>query len=355
MSVMPWARNSGAATPGHAPRGFTLLELMVVMVVLCLLVMILMPSLGKAFEVAYTTMCQRNLECLGQAMHGDSVNEPFNVPAGAVWTSHAVQYGSEDLLFCKKDYEDHNVGLEALDEYYVLQKQHTGAWTVTSVVAALGIGGGVIEDNQVRRDDQLPREPPPCSGGHPCFCKVPVRRENQQCLSICSEAHILITLERSRVVLESYHGCTALRGTTNSDHWLMRGPGVNGVNHFPEEELIMQLGGKNYRAEPNPRHKHVLTAEKTSYGINSVIEPKVFGPRQIMIMDANMIEIPVGEGDWLDHIKARHLGKVNYVDVGGAVHSMRLADMYSEYLLYEDEGPSSRSLWSPQAAPRMKY
>ena len=354
MSIVSRTRGSVSVTPGRAARAFTLVELMVIMAVLGILMMILVPSLDQAVEIAYSTMCKSNLKGLGQAMHGNSVNAPLTVPSGANWTGQAVQYGSKELLICKKDDEEHRVGMDSLEEYYLLQKTHTGTWTVTSVAAALGLAGGILEDWQIHLDHELPREPPAHTGGHPCWCKIPPHRaENQQLLSICSEAHILITLETSYVTLESWHGCT-VGPRTASDHWLMRGPGTEGDASLQVDEVIMQLGGRTFDAEPSPRLKHIINAEEASYGINSVIEPKRFGPGQIMLMDANSVEICVGEGDWLEYIKPRHLGKVNYVDVGGSVHSTTVTDLYDEYLLYEKEGPFSRSLWNHKASPRKK-
>ena len=59
----------------------------------------------------------------------------------------------------------------------------------------------------------------------------------------------------------------------------------------------------------------------------------------------------VGEPGWTDHIKARHLGKVNTVTVGGSVRPMRLAELRDEYMLFEQGGPRSGSQWGHLASP----
>jgi prepilin-type N-terminal cleavage/methylation domain-containing protein len=342
-------RASGA--PGASPpaAGFTLAELIVVLAMIALVASILLPSLGQAVELAYATHCRNNLHHLAEAMHGGSTRSPLAVPSGAAWTSHAIAYGSRELLFCKKDDEDRTTSAASLEDYYLLQSHGSGgSWWVSNVAAILDMGDGVIQDPQIHYKD-IPQKPVVHHGNHPCWCNIPVRRANQHLIAITDEAMILITFEPNRITIESVVGC----GVTHcaSDHWLMRGHCTDGRRCLAEDDIIMQLGGDHYRTV-DPRSPHVINTETASYGINGLIEPKRFSPQQLMLMDANDLVLSVGQPGWMDHIQPRHLGRVNVVTVGGSARTMTLAELRDEYLLLQEEGPGSRSLWNHQACPR---
>jgi prepilin-type N-terminal cleavage/methylation domain-containing protein len=343
-----------ALARGTRPRAFTLIELVVVISVVALLVTILLPSMGLTFELAYATMCRSNLQKLGQAMQGGSMQTPLSVPTGSAWTSAAVSYGSKDLLLCPKDDEEPEVTMDSLEDYYLLQSHGGGnTWWVSNVAAILGVGEGVIQDRQIYRDEDIPPAPVPHHGNHPCWCYVPVRKENQKLISITDEGTILITFEAMRIRIDSIVGC----GVTHcgSDHWLMKGHCTDGARSLQEDEVIMRLGGNSYReVDPNSPY-YIEVASTASYGINELIESKRFGPQQLMLMDARAVVIPVGEAAWMECVADRHLGKVNVVTAGGNVRAITKAELQDEYLLYELEGPDSRSLWGHRACPRDKH
>jgi len=330
---------------------FTLLELIVVISLVALLVAILVPSMGQVFDIAYATICRNQLRELGKSMHGGSVETALSIPAGSAWTGAAASFGSKDLLICPKDDGSRLASTDSLADYYILQCQSGGSdWRVSSIPAILGIGPGVMQDPQVHYKD-IPAEPVAHHGHHPCWCYVPIRAENQDLISITDEATILLTFDGAEIIMESIVGCGCSHCC--SDHWLMKGDCIDGPRCMEEDEVVMQLGGNNYRVV-SPNSPHVIQTETASYGINSLIEQKRFGGQQLMLMDAKRVVIPVGESDWMDEIDARHRGKVNYVTVSGGVRSTTKAELYDEYLLYQSEGADGRSLWSYRACPRGK-
>jgi len=366
MATSRIARPAGATEAGRFPpsrRAFTLTELMATLSIIVLLLAILVPALDQTVSLAHCTRCQNNLHGLGQALHVGG--QALTVPSGAAWAPIALANGSRDLLFCDEDDEARRPQGESLEDLYLLQAHGGGSnWRVTTLAAALDMGGGVLQDNQLFRDAlipgvpadrQIPRRRPPSSQWthrHPCWCKIPLTRaDNQYMLALQDEAMILLTFEGSRIVIESIVGC----GVTHcgSNHWLMKGRCTNGSQCLQQDEVIMQLGGTSYQCV-DPRSPYIIDTVVTSYGINGLIEPKRFGGNQLMLMDADQLVVDVGEPGWMDHVKARHLGKVNVVTVQGGVRSMGPAELQDEYLRFKHEGPDSRSVWTHRAAERLK-
>ena len=72
-------------------KGFTLVELLVVVAIIALLVSILLPTLGRARELAKQSMCGGNLNGLGKglAMYATEQNDAFpilpGVTPGSCW------------------------------------------------------------------------------------------------------------------------------------------------------------------------------------------------------------------------------------------------------------------------------
>ncbi len=71
------------ATQGSQRRGFTRIELLIVIVILAILIDVLIPSLQAARETAHRLQCRNNLQQIGLACH--NYHDVFRMfPLGAV-------------------------------------------------------------------------------------------------------------------------------------------------------------------------------------------------------------------------------------------------------------------------------
>ena len=98
-------------------RGFTLVELLVVIAIISLLMAILLPSLGRAREMARQAQCMSNLRCIGTSI--TLYEHDFNAMPPSLWIPQAQRWDQ---------YEDKPVPKSTFRRLY-----YTQSWDSTDV------------------------------------------------------------------------------------------------------------------------------------------------------------------------------------------------------------------------------
>jgi len=89
------------ALKGHKveeERGFTLIELMIVVAIVALLVAILLPALRAARDAGRDTVCKSDLSQMGKSLGGFAIDHREHLPGVYSWTQPGLQDWQRDWL-----------------------------------------------------------------------------------------------------------------------------------------------------------------------------------------------------------------------------------------------------------------
>jgi hypothetical protein len=306
-----------------------------------------MPTLNGAFSAAHDAICRGNLFHIAQTLHYNTTANA-NISSGYNWlgVTMANSNDSADLVWCPADTRTRSTFsndslMRTLQQFYNLQYEFSTTTNYACSFLPDILGGRKVPDNQVWAI--YPRggvNQPPKSPWSP----LPTVAENQAFIGTDNDAGVLITFRADSILFESQ---VPPDSVGYSRQWVMKGAGTPpcplAIGASPEnatEKLIIHLWGMDYKQLAPP--VSITMGAQTSYGINGIVQEKIWRPEQYLVMDANTLVIEAASAtktDFLDEaVMPRHKGKANVVTCGGDVKAVRLIDL-------EMELKKSDSLW----------
>jgi len=301
---------SGPKAAGRRQRsGFTLVELLVVAAVISLLLIMLLPSLGRARDLSKAAMCRSNLKQLWEVFHSNTSENALRFPLPMAWVEFVTNQGVEPITRCPSDKEVRCSDLELSEVYLV---QDPGGLTFYPILEIINKGPmGLFQCEFFDR-----------GGG-----TYEIWIGNYETTSVLAEsdadAAVQVILGSTAVIQildppgdggpGDWIGC-------GSDHWLCHGPNIGLANW--RDDIKRQLTGMSKHDVEEP---YYVTGMPCSYGMNTYVAPVNAPPGQLLLLDyEKQVADPVMDtiDDELRFLAPRHLGRVNAVFVSGAVRNL---------------------------------
>ncbi len=335
-------------------RGFSLIELLVVVSIILILIALILPSLGRVRFAAWGVVCRSNLTQIYKAVSTKGKVDYKMVPSAGQWQDAVRTNGAQDALICPMGRYDEGSNIVASDAYFT---QRPGP-------APLGVIFSYLEDIKQGNfnDPQIGTQWKGNSTGDfgengaswPAwaFERTYGRPLAHADLAITfnDDAGAVVTYSNSPVQVVGLDPPSGAGGQPDagspfssggdmacgSDHWFCIGESGAGW----ETEIQMQLTGNSYKNQID----QPVNLSGGSYGMNSLISDKAFRTGQLMFSDYKKAIIDIlPDGNYIDDFDEwfapRHEDKANILLVGGEVDQRSRSDLELDAEIWLSEEP----------------
>jgi len=341
--------------------GFTLAEMMIVVSILIVLVAMLMPFLGGVRERGYVTLCQNNLEKIGQAMAVSSSNAGGELPTGSSWVAAVKTYGSKQILLCPKGFYRGGGGAVDLkgevrlipsppstvfnspgmeDNKIVWMFQEREGYDLPSSVTVDISTAGRYTSNRSTTSTIPAGTIVDCYFLH--FDPVGSQNTttNGQIITFTDDILGIICHTQSLSASDPVLG--------SPDTAYPTGQGARGFEGVEDVEFSADKHSfiiHHFHSSFPGEEVRILTRPggQASYGINTKVGHARPNPGQIYIIEYQRSQVNIDDPRWEAYVAPRHYGKSNALLVDGSVH-----------LLSPEQFDPQTGDWWPQSASRDK-
>ena len=336
--TLPWRRALGWR---RTARGFTLIELMVVIFVLGILLAILIPSVQQAKEYAYDVICRSNLAELAKVLHTYGHGWDARVPSAAQWIAYVNVQDAWGVLKCPKHFGGGGgpgeIGVEG-DVKQIGPPKSVGFDDLESdtiihafieqqnFVLARAVNVNITRPGRYRSDHDSTAGVIPAGAGVDCHFLhfAPVGHHSAESSgSITMGANIIGVICRDRE-LDASDTAFAL-----PDTWYPYGQPARGFERNVEditlEDDMRTITIHRFHSTFPGEQVRIITVPggSSSYGMNSQVSQKMPRLDQMMLVEYGRPVVDVHDGRFWELLALRHFGEVNTVLAGGSARRLR--------------------------------
>lgn len=341
----------------QARRGFTLVELLVVVGVIALLVSLVMAITWSLKPRARQLLCKSNLRQLGQLFHVDSrslgndnsvgVRMEGVMMTSSRWVNFMYRQGDPSmnkLLKCPDGGKVDPVSM--LDRIWIRQVGNSGSANTGEFHTSLGVlirtdwtpdwqvscyYQGSVHGTDATADDFIG-----VNGG-----KALEDNEIIVFIATCATVKIVINEEEQTFDVIPMNGRNV--GMSGSNHWVLYGDGD--VDTW-QDDVVVRLTGVGNKTVYPPQEVGMLPYD---YGMNNLVNARVFRYEQLWMTEYNSDIIGAKTYDRDDpfdgvldngELQARHMGKANYLTVSGAVFDATPEELETHFEAIDGDGDS---------------